>query len=213
MAAAIEMITPTRMELLKLKQRVSLAQRGYDLLTEKKDALVIEFFEILRRIKEARVGAFEQLSTSYRALSICFAVMGTIETRQASKEAKRELQVDTSTRHIMGIIVPTLRVEKVERTALTRGYSIHATSSVLDDASREFEKALKLLIELAELEESARAIAKELEKTKRRVNALDYIIIPRLKATVKFIAMRLDEMERENFSRLKRIKAMFEARA
>jgi len=213
MAAAMEMVTPTRMELLKLKQRVGLAQRGYDLLTEKMDALVIEFFEILRRIKEARVGAFEQLSAAYRTLSICFAVMGTIETRQASKEAKRELQVDTSTRHVMGIIVPTLRVEKVERTALTRGYSVHATSSVLDDASREFEKALKLLVELAELEESARAIAKELEKTKRRVNALDYIIIPRLRATVKFIAMRLDEMERENFSRLKRIKAMFEARA
>lgn len=207
------MVAPTRMELLKLKQRISLAQRGYDLLTEKKDALIIEFFEILRRIKEARVGAFEQLSASYRALSTCFAVMGTIETRQASKEAKRELQVDVSTRHVMGIVVPTLRVEKVERTALARGYSIHTTSSVLDEASREFEKALELLVELAELEESARAIAKELEKTKRRVNALDYIIIPRLRATVKFIAMRLDEMERENFSRLKRIKAIFEARA
>jgi V/A-type H+-transporting ATPase subunit D len=113
----------------------------------------------------------------------------------------------------MGIVVPSLEAEKIKRNALARGYSIHLTSSALDDAAKEFEKALELLIALAELEESARALARELEKTKRRVNALEYIIIPRLEAMVKFIAMRLDEMERENFLRLKRIKAMLEARA
>jgi len=89
---------------------------------------------------------------------------------------------------------------------------VYATSSALDEASREFEKALESLIKLAELEEGARAIALELEKTKRRVNALEYVILPSLKSMVKFISMRLDEMERENFSRLKRIKAMLEAR-
>jgi len=201
------------MELLKLKQRVSLAQRGHDLLREKMDALIIEFFEILRKIGEARASALKQLSLAHRALSICSAIMGTIETRQASKEARRELEVEVSTHHVMGIVVPTLEVEKVERSVLDRGYSLHTTSSVLDDASSEFEKALGLLVKLAELEESARAIARELEKTKRRVNALEYILIPRLRAALKFIAMRLDEMERENFSRLKRIKAMLEAGA
>jgi len=212
-AVAAAVVAPTRMELLKLKQRVSLAQRGHDLLREKMDALVIEFFEVLRRIGEARTGALKQLSLAYRELSVCSAVMGTIEARQASKEAKRELEVEISTRHVMGIVVPTLEVEKVERDALARGYSLHTTSSVLDEASKEFEKALGLMVKLAELEESARAIARELEKTKRRVNALEYILIPRLKAALKFIEMRLDEMERENFSRLKRIKAMLEAGA
>jgi V/A-type H+-transporting ATPase subunit D len=209
---ATEVVTPTRMELLKLRRRVSLAQRGHDLLREKMDALVIEFFEVLRGIGKARAVALKQLLLAYRGLSICSAVMGTIETRQASREAKRGLEIEISTRHIMGIVVPTLEVEKIERDALARGYSLHLTSSVLDEASKEFEKALELLIKLAELEESARAIARELERTKRRVNALEYILIPRLRGALKFIEMRLDEMERENFSRLKRIKAMLEAR-
>ena len=205
-------VSPTRMELLKLKQRVGLAQKGHDLLKEKMDALVIEFFEVLRRIQEARTKALEQLSVAHRALSMCFAIVGTLETKQASKETKRELQVEISTRYIMGIAVPAVEVGEVERNALVRGYGLHMTSSVLDEASREFERALKLLIELAELEGSAFAIAKELERTKRRVNALEYILIPRLKEALKFIVMRLDEMERENFSRLKRIKAMLEER-
>lgn len=210
--AVVLAVPPTRMELLKLRQRVGLAQRGHDLLREKMDALVIEFFEVVRRIQEARAKALEQLSVAHRALSMCFAIMGTLETKQASREAKRELQVEISTRHIMGIAVPVVEVEEIERNALMRGYGLHMTSSVLDEASREFERALKLLIELAELEGSAFAIARELEKTKRRVNALEYILIPRLKEAIKFIVMKLDEMERENFSRLKRIKAMLEER-
>ncbi|MCK4405327.1 MAG: V-type ATP synthase subunit D [Hadesarchaea archaeon] len=205
-------VPPTRMELLKLRQRVGLAQRGHDLLREKMDALVIEFFEVVRRIQEARAKALEQLSVAHRALSMCFAIIGTLETKQASREAKRELQVEILTRHIMGIAVPAVEVEEIERNALMRGYGLHMTSSVLDEASREFERALNLLIELAELEGSAFAIARELEKTKRRVNALEYILIPRLKEAIKFIVMKLDEMERENFSRLKRIKAMLEER-
>lgn len=212
MAEAVSAVTPTRMELLKLRQRVSLAQKGHDLLREKMDALVIEFFEVLKKIGDARSAALNQLSLAYRALSVCSAVMGTIETRQSSREAKRELEIEISTHNIMGIVVPTLEVGELKRNAESRGYSLHTTSSVLDDASKEFEKALGLLVKLAELEESANAIARELEGTKRRVNALEYILIPRLKATIKFIEMRLDEMERENFSRLKRIKAMLEAR-
>jgi V/A-type H+-transporting ATPase subunit D len=212
MAGAVSAVTPTRMELLKLRQRVSLAQKGHDLLREKMDALVIEFFEVLKKIGDARSAALNQLSLAYRALSVCSAVVGTIETRQASREAKHELEIEISTRNIMGIVVPTLELEGVKRNALSRGYSLHFTSALLDDASKEFEKALGLLVKLAELEESANSIAKELEKTKRRVNALEYLLIPSLRANVKFIEMRLDEMERENFSRLKRIKAMLEAR-
>ncbi|MDI6642478.1 MAG: V-type ATP synthase subunit D [Candidatus Hodarchaeaceae archaeon] len=211
MAAALA-VSPTRMELMKLRKRVGLAQRGHDLLKEKMDALVMEFFEVLRRIQDSRAKALEQLSKAHRALSNCFAVMGTLETMQAARETKRELQLEISTRFIMGITVPAVEVGEVERNAVARGYSLHMTSSELDEASREFERALKLLVELAELEASAFAIAKELEKTKRRVNALEYILIPRLRGALKFIMMRLDEMERENFTRLKRIKAILEER-
>lgn len=211
MATALA-VSPTRMELMKLKQRVGLAQKGHDLLREKMDALVMEFFEVLRKIQDSRAKALEQLTNAHRALSDCFATMGTIETVQAAREAKRELQLEISSRYVMGIAVPTVEVGEVERNASTRGYSLHMTSSVLDQAAREFERALKLLVELAELEASASAIAKELERTKRRVNALEYVLIPKLKGAIKFIAMRLDEMERQNFTRLKRIKAILEER-
>jgi V/A-type H+-transporting ATPase subunit D len=200
------------MELMKLKRRISLAQKGHDLLREKMDALVMEFFGVLGKIQDARAKSLQQLSNAHRALTKCLALTGTLETLEAAGESKRGAQIEISTRFIMGIQVPTVEAGKIERAALERGYDILMTSPSLDDAAREFEGALKLLVELAELEASAYAIAGELEKTKRRVNALEYIIIPGLKAALKFILMRLDEMERENFTRLKRIKAMLEAR-
>lgn len=211
MATALA-VSPNRMELIKLKQRVTLAQKGHDLLKDKMDALVMELFDALRRIQDSRVKALEQLSKGHNALSECMAVLGTLETMQAARETKKEVQLEISTRNIMGIQVPSVEVGDIERNALARGYSLHTTSSSLDNAAREFERALKLLIGLAELEAVAFAIAKELERTKRRVNALEYILIPRLKEALKFIMMRLDEMERENFTRLKRIKAILEER-
>ena len=209
MATALA-VSPNRTELMKLRKRLGLAKRGHDLLKEKMDALVIEFFEAFRKIQASRTKALEQLSTAHRALSNCFAVMGTLETVQTTKETKRELQIEISSRYLMGISIPAVEFGEVQRNALTRGYSLHMTSSVLDEAAREFERALGLLVELAETEAAAFAIARELEKTKRRVNALEYILIPRLKGALKFIMMRLDEMERENFTRLKRIKAIIE---
>lgn len=209
MATALA-VSPTRMELMKLRKRLGLAQRGHDLLKEKMDALVIEFFEVFRKIQDSRTKALEQLSTAHRALSNCFALMGTLETVQATRETKRELQIEISSRYLMGISIPAVEFGEVQRNVLTRGYSLHMTSSVLDKAAGEFERALGLLVELAETEAVAFAIARELEKTKRRVNALECILIPRLKGALKFIMMRLDEMERENFTRLKRIKAIIE---
>jgi len=200
------------MELMKLRRRISLAQKGHDLLKEKMDALVMEFFGVLGKIQDARGKALQQLSSAHQELAKCLALTGTLETLEAAKESRREAQIEISTRFIMGIQVPTIEAGKIERGAMERGYDILMTSTSLDDAAEEFEKALKLLVELAELEASAYALAGELEKTKRRVNALEYIIIPGLKAALKFILMRLDEMERENFTRLKRIKAMLEAR-
>jgi V/A-type H+-transporting ATPase subunit D len=173
------------------------------------DALVMEFFEILKRIQERRLKSLEQLRRAHRSLSKCLAVMGTIETLEAMRESRREAQLDISTRFIMGVLVPVVE-PKIERGVLERGYGLHTTVSELDEAAKEFELALKSLSEVAELEAAAYALARELEKTKRRVNALEYIIIPQLRTNLKFIVMRLDEMERENFSRLKRIKAILE---
>ncbi|MEM2978617.1 MAG: V-type ATP synthase subunit D [Candidatus Hadarchaeales archaeon] len=205
-------LSPTRMELLRLRRRIALARKGHDLLREKMDALVMEFFEVLRKIYEKRERAFEQLEKAHSSLSLCMASWGTAETEQAAREARKGVAVETSLRYIMGVPVPVVEVGETARTALDRGYSLHPSPSLLDRASEEFERALKMLAELAELEEAARALAWELERTRRRVNALEYILIPRLEASLKFIGMRLDEMEREHFFRLKRIKATLERR-
>jgi V/A-type H+-transporting ATPase subunit D len=211
MAAALG-VSPNRMEIMKLKKRLGLAQRGHDLLKEKMDALLIEFLEVFRKIQDLRMKALKQLSTAHRALTNCFATIGTLETMQAARETKRELQIEISTRYLMGIVIPAVEFGGIQRNAITRGYSLHTTSSMLDEAALEFERAVELLVELAEAEAVALAIIRELEKAKRRVNSLEYILIPRLKDALKFIIMRLDEMERENFTRLKRIKAILEER-
>jgi V/A-type H+-transporting ATPase subunit D len=206
-------LVPTRSELLKLRHRVSLAQRGHDLLKEKMDALVMEFFEVFRKIKKIREVAIRELMDAYSTLSRCFARMGFMETVQASREAERKVQLEVSTRHIMGVPVPVIEAKEIESTALKRGYSIHTTSPTLDEAAKSFENVLRSLIRVAELEASARAMAAELERTRRRVNALEYIVIPDIKSTIRFIAMKLDEGERENFSRLKRISAILEEKS
>jgi V/A-type H+-transporting ATPase subunit D len=211
MATASE-LSPTRTELIRLRRREALAKTGHDLLEEKMDALVMELFSVLRRMQELRASAFDQLERAHRALSSCFAAMGTQETVQAARETVKSVELEVSTRNLMGIVLPVIERPSAVRNALGRGYSMHGTSALLDRAALEFEKALELLVPLAVAEAEAFAIAEELESTKRRVNALEYILIPRLREAIKFIMMRLDEIERENFSRLKRIKKIMEER-
>lgn len=212
MTKAVSGVSPTRMELIRLRQRITLAQKGHDLLEEKRDALMMEFLGLVKRIRELRKEAFRRLSEAHRRLSRCMAWMGSPETVQASVEAVKEVRLEISTRSIMGVRAPMVEEMRVERNPVQRGYSLHTGSPLLDEASLEFERTLVQLCELAELSEAVRRIGLELERTRRRVNALEYVLIPQLKSMVAFIAFRLDEMERDNFVRLKRIKAMLERR-
>ncbi len=209
----IEGIKPTRMELLKLKQRVKLAERGRDLLKEKRDALVLEFFEVMKLVQDARELANEAVGNAHRSLSVCYASIGSQETRRVSTYTGSEIDVSMGARNIMGVVVPTLEVESAERGATERGYSFIGGSSRLDEAAGAFEKSLNAIMDLASAEERARRVAIELEKTKRRVSALDNVIVPRLQGSIRLIEDKLEELERENFSRLKKIKAVLVARA
>jgi len=209
----IEGLKPTRMELIKLKERVKLAERGRDLLKQKRDALVNEFFEVMRMVRDARDSANRAVARAHRALSICYAAMGTAETRQISTYTKGEVNLIIGSRNIMGVVVPTLEFGSAARDPASRGYSFVGGSSLLDDASAAFEKALDAVTALAGAEERARRVARELEKTRRRVSALDHVVVPRLQGSIQLIEDRLEELERENFSRLKKIKAMLVSEA
>jgi len=210
----LEGVSPTRMELLRLSRREKLAEKGEELLREKRDALIAELLDVVGEVRSARKEVEAKLREAFTHLAIAKALMGEDAVRQLAFAAKpRELQMEFASRSVMGVSVPMIEFSPLVRRATERGYSIHDSSAALDDAARCFEEALEKILRLAEVEEAVRHLASEVEKTKRRVNALKYIMIPRLKATRKYIEMRLEEMERENFTRLKKIKAVLERRA
>ncbi len=210
MAEKIESVNPTRSELLKLKTKVKLAEKGHKLLKEKRDALIMEFFEIVEDAKGARKKAEDKLKEAYRALTIAQATLGSLKVAESALAVKPSTELKIRSRNIMGIKVPVLDLVVEERSLLERGYSIRDTSAQLDEAARLFEEAIRLIALQAEVEMAIRLLVDEIEKTKRRVNALENIVLPQLDATLKYIKMRLDEMERENFFKLKRIKALME---
>ncbi len=211
MPEIIEGVSPTRMELLRLRRREQLAVKGHDLLREKRDALIAEFLDVVGEVRDARMVAEEKLKEAFEYLIIAQAGLGVEEVRELSLMTAREIPMDFSMRSIMGVNVPIIELpEDLSREVTERGYGLMDSSSAVDSCAKRFEEALSKLIKLAELEEAVRNLAGEVEKTKRRVNALEYVMIPRLKTTRKYIQMRLEEMERENFTRLKKIKAILE---
>ncbi len=211
MAEIIEGISPTRMELLKLGRRIVLAEKGHKLLKEKRDALVSEFLDVVQRVHDSSDSTNEKLAEAFKDLLMAQAVMGSDAVWQISQVTGQEIKIDVDAMNIMGVKVPMIATEDVKRSMIERGYGFADTSSKVDDAAKNFEEAIQEVIKLAEVQQSVESLASEVIKTKRRVNALEYIVIPRLKATAIHIRMRLAEMERENFTRLKKIKAAIEA--
>ncbi len=212
MAAILQNVKPTRMELLKLKRRVKLADKGHRLLKEKRDALISEFMVVIKQYREARRRVEENLKAAFHDLLMAEVLLGSRDIEQISDITLRDIDLVYTTKNIMGVSIPIISTENLVRKINQRGYGLLSTNAKLDDAAKSFEESLGLIVNLAEVEESVRRIAEEVEKTKRRVNALEYIVIPRLKATIRHIEMRMEEIERESFMRLKKIKASLEAR-
>ena len=212
MADILQNVKPTRMELLKLKKRMKLAERGHKLLKEKRDALVSEFMIVIKQYKDAKNDVEKKLKDAFYDLSISEVLIGSQELDQISRITLRDINFNVKTKNIMGVHVPIMKTDNVIRRMSERGYGFLSTNGKIDDTAKGFEETLIAIVRLAEVEESVRGIAEEVEKTKRRVNALEYIVVPRLQATIKHIEMRMEEIERESFLRLKKIKASLQAR-
>lgn len=200
-----ESIKPTRSELMKLKNRIKLATSGYNLLKKKRDGLILEFFEILKRAKSVRRVLTEEYTKALQTVNIARTVDGDVQILSLALAVKDAPDITVQSRNIMGVVVPKIDYT-VSDTGFDKGYGSIASSALIDEATASFERVVQKVIEAAEVETGIKKLLNEIEKTKRRVNALEFEIIPQLELQRKFIQMRLDEMERENIFRMKRIK-------
>ncbi len=205
-----EDVKTTRLELIETRGRIRLAENGHKLLKQKRDVLVLEFFKILRQAKDQRAELNSRMGKAFIALGMAQAHHGVLEVEAIAMSVKKAPRIEVRSKNVMGVHIPHIKGEYVSKTLLQRGYSISGSSAKIDEAAEGFEKALEIVLKLAETENALKKLLKEIEKTKRRVNALDYVLIPDLKGRAKYIMMRLEEMERESFISLKTIKAKLE---
>jgi V/A-type H+/Na+-transporting ATPase subunit D len=205
----VEGTKPTRMELLNIKKKKVLAEKGHKLLTEKRDALVAEFLGIIKTREQQRSELNKVLSQGFHSLIRAEMESGFDELKSIAASAPAVPEVPVTGVNIMGVTVPRIESSGVPET-LPPFYSLHTTTPRLDAAVSNFRKVLKNILVVAEIEGTIERLAHEIEKTRRRVNALEYIFIPRLENTEKYIEMQLQEREREDFFRRKRMKAVTE---
>lgn len=199
---------PTRSQLLQLRRTRRMAERGYRLLKLKRDALIVEFFRVLDRAKTLRSNLAQKYTVAEQRIAIARAIEGSLGIRSAALASRDVPTLDLKTKNVMGIIVPKIDAKSVRKKLEDRGYGVITTSARIDEAAEAYEALVEDVVVAAEIETTMRRLIEEIEKVKRRVNALEYRVIPELKATEAFIRQRLEEMERDNFMRLKRFKAM-----
>lgn len=201
-------VNPTRMELLRLRKRLQVAVRGHKLLKDKLDGLMKEFMTLAAEYKQYRLAVDEELPRVMKLFVLAEVTSSRLITEDALENTRQELKIERKIRRIMSVNVPHLEVEFGETTG---GYSMVHTSVELDEAITGLRAFMTKLLKMAELEETVRLLSDEIEKTRRRVNALEHSFIPRMQETIKYIKDKLDETERSNTSRLMKIKSQREA--
>ena len=204
---AVLSVNPTRVNLLKLKKQVKTATRGHKLLKDKRDGLMKQFMKIIREARQLRKEVEAKVGDAFQLFLLASSAMSKEVIEGALLLPTTKLDLVVSTRNVMSVHIPEFEAE-FSGTALT--YSVVGTSGNLDLALLKFQEIFPLLLKLAAIEKAAEALADEIEKTRRRVNALEYTMIPNLKDTVKYIVMKLEEQARDALIGVMRIKAMIE---
>lgn len=200
-------IKPTRSELINLKKKIKLSEGGHKLLKMKRDGLILEFFDILNQAKGVRSELDAAYENANEKIGIAEAVEGRVSIKSTAFALKETPEIKLESHNIMGVVVPKIESSSVHKPINKRGYGVLGTSSYIDEAVESYEILVDKIILAAEIETTMKKLLDDIEKTKRRVNALEFKVIPELKEAVAFISLRLEEMERENTFRLKRIKA------
>lgn len=208
-------VNPTRMELTRLKGRLKTATRGHKLLKDKRDELMKQFLDCVRKNKELREKVEQMLASVNTSFTIASAVMSPEGMQEALMCPKQAVSVEVSTKNIMSVDTPVFDFKMENEGNEIYAYGYGFTSGELDNAVSHLNGVLPFMLELAQMEKSAQLLADEIEKTRRRVNALEHVMIPQLTETIKYIKMKLDENERGATTRLMKVKDMMlsEARA
>jgi len=201
-------VSPTRMELSKLKNRLAVATRGHKLLEDKQDELVRKFVDLVRRNKELREEVEKELTSALQDFVMARALMPEEILEGSLMYPIASVDLEVGRQNIMSVIVPTIQSEDTETDENVYAYGFADTTGQLDDAITTLSGVLSKMLELSEIEKTCQLMATEIEKTRRRVNALEHIMIPQMTEAIKYITMKLEENERGNITRLMKIKDM-----
>lgn len=207
-------VNPTRMQLTRLKKQLNTALRGHKLLKDKRDELMRQFLDLIRENKAMREEVEAELHKTNRGFALAGSVMQKEELDAALLYPKQSVYLETSCKNIMSVDIPVYDIKT--RTADSSdifAYGFADTSFLLDDAVAGVSELLPKMLKLAQLEKSTQRMAIEIEKTRRRVNALEHVMIPRYQETIRYITMRLEENERSSRTRLMKVKDMMLAAA
>lgn len=198
-------VSATRMELIRLRRRLELARRGHKLLKDKRDELMRQLLSMVDEVKELRLNIEYEFQSILQGFILAKAKTDPYQTEQALMLPKKKISVSVTQKNLMSVRVPVF-IKEVEGEIIPYGYL--GTSGEMDISLLKFEKFIESLLNLAEKEKAVQLLADEIEETRRRVNALEYKLIPNLADTIKYIRMKLSETERSDIIRLMKIKEM-----
>ena len=202
-------VNPTRMELTRLKGKLRTAQRGHKLLKDKRDELMKQFLDTVREVRALRQEVEAELMTVHDSFTVASALMSSQALEQALLYPKQSVKLTQTTRNIMSVNVPVYDFQtQTQSDADIYPYGFAATSGELDTAVDALGKVFQKMLKLAQIEKSAQLMAEEIEKTRRRVNALEYVMIPNTQEAIRYITMKLDENDRATTTRLMKVKDM-----
>lgn len=203
-------VNPTRMELTRLKKRLKVAARGHKLLKDKRDEMIRQFMKIIKQNKVLRAQVEEELLSAQREFTLAGMAMSGAAMEEALMSPAVRFEFKTSRQNIMSVMVPKIEFSETPMETSYFPYGFMGTSFALDLSVKKLAGVLAKMIKLAEIEKTCNMLADEIEKTRRRVNALEYVLIPQLEETIKYITMKLEENERGNLTRLMKMKDLLE---
>ena len=200
-------VKPTRKNLMQIEDRIELSERGHDTLEKKRDGLIMEFMDILDQAQDVREDLEADYQDAQRAIDMARTMEGDVAVRGAASALKEHPELTTQSKNIMGVVVPQIESTKVRKNLQERGYGVLGTSARIDEAAEAYEELLESIILAAEVETAMKKMLDEIETTKRRVNALEFKLLPDLNENKEYIEQKLEEQEREEIFRMKKIKA------